>query len=190
VIGEDLGVVPPGFRDAIGARGILGMRVLPFERDAEGGFTDPAGWGAQAVAMTSTHDMVPLAGWWRGRDIDWRTTIDPGTDTAAEQADRAADRGKLWDACTASGAATGPRPATDDAITALDAAVAHTASAPCELLIVPVEDLFGLDEAPNLPGTIDEHPNWRRRLPDTADTLFADPAVRARIARITEHRSA
>jgi len=190
VIGEDLGVVPPGFRDVITDRGVLGMRVLPFERDAKGDFTPPATWPEQAVAMTSTHDMVPIAGWWRGTDIGWRARIDPATDVPAQQADRTQDRTRLWDACTASGAATGPEPAVDQPATALDAAIVQAASSPCALLIVPVEDLFAQEEAPNMPGTIDEHPNWRRRLPATGDALFARPDVQDRIARITETRSA
>ncbi|HEX8446387.1 MAG TPA: 4-alpha-glucanotransferase [Sphingomonas sp.] len=189
VIGEDLGVVPPGFRDGITARGIYGMRVLPFERDADGAFTPPSTWPAQAVAMTSTHDMVPIAGWWRGTDIEWRTRIDPAIGADAQTQDRAADRTRLWDAFTASGAATVPPPLPDDPAPVVDAALAQAAAAPCELLIVPVEDLFGLEEAPNMPGTITEHPNWRRRLPDTGDALFATAAVRRRIARIVQTRT-
>ncbi len=46
----------------------------------------------------------------------------------------------------------------------MDAAIAYVAASPCALAIVPIEDLLGLSEAPNLPGTVDEHPNWRRRL--------------------------
>ena len=189
VIGEDLGVVPPGFRDAIADHGVLGMRVLPFERDAAGAFTPPASWGRQAVAMTSTHDMTPISGWWTGTDIGWQARIDPAMPVAEEQARRAGDREMLWDACIASGVATGPCPAVDDPAPALDAAIAHSAAASCDLLIVPAEDLFGLDQAPNLPGTIDTHPNWRRRLPDTGDALFATPAVRDRAARIVEART-
>lgn len=189
VIGEDLGVVPPGFRGAIADRAILGMRVLPFERDSAGTFTPPAGWERQAVAMTSTHDMTPIAGWWTGTDIGWRARIDPAAPVAAERRQRADDRQALWDACTASGHATGPQPADDDPGPALDAALAHTAASACDLLIVPVEDLFGLDQAPNLPGTVDTHPNWQRRLPDTAARLFSAPAVRDRVARITESRT-
>jgi 4-alpha-glucanotransferase len=51
-----------------------------------------------------------------------------------------------------------------------------------------VEDLLGLEEAPNLPGTIAEHPNWRRRLPAPAERLFARPDVRRRLARIRHER--
>jgi 4-alpha-glucanotransferase len=32
-------------------------------------------------------------------------------------------------------------------------------------MILPVEDLLGVEEQPNLPNTVEEHPNWRRRLP-------------------------
>ena len=28
-----------------------------------------------------------------------------------------------------------------------------------------LEDFLGLVDQPNIPGTVDEHPNWRRRLP-------------------------
>jgi len=39
-------------------------------------------------------------------------------------------------------------------------------------------------EQPNLPGTIDEHPNWRRRYPGDATTLLDDPAVRQRVGSL------
>ena len=187
VIGEDLGVVPPGFRDAIAARGIMGMRVLPFERDEDGDFVPPQAWDEDATAMTSTHDLPPVAGWWRGRDIDWRETLS-GEDQAAARAERDADRARLWDACVAAGVAQGAAPAADDAAPALDAAIAFTAAAACDLAIFPAEDLFGIDEAPNLPGTTDQHPNWRRRLPATAEGLFDDAAAARRIALIEKAR--
>jgi 4-alpha-glucanotransferase len=71
VIGEDLGTVPEGLRPRLQAREILGMRVLWFEREEDGAFTPPAEWEAQAVAMTGTHDLPTVAGWWQGRDLDW-----------------------------------------------------------------------------------------------------------------------
>ncbi|MGN8000158.1 4-alpha-glucanotransferase [Sphingomonas sp. 22176] len=178
VIGEDLGVVPPGLREALTAHGLYGMRVLPFERD-ENGFIPPARWPAQAVAMTSTHDLPPIAGWWKGRDIDWRERLAPDEDRSQERIEREEDRARFREAVEAAGIAE------DDPV---DAAIAYAASAPCELLIVPAEDLFAIDEAPNLPGTIDEHPNWRRRLPADAATLFAAPAVRARIQAVKDRR--
>jgi 4-alpha-glucanotransferase len=188
VIGEDLGVVPPGFRDTIAERGLMGMRVLPFERDEDGDFTPSSGWDEQAVAMTSTHDLTPIAGWWQGRDIDWREQLGAAGDRDADRTQRAVERSSLWQACTDAGVADGPEPAPYQPGPALDAAIAFAAQAPCELLIVPAEDLFGLDEAPNLPGTVDEHPNWRRRLPDRAEALFARGDVSRRLTLIREAR--
>ena len=72
VIGEDLGTVPEGFHDMLEQGGIHGMRVLWFERDTQAGFMPPRGWGSSAVAMTSTHDLPTVAGWWKGSDIDVR----------------------------------------------------------------------------------------------------------------------
>ncbi len=186
-IGEDLGVVPAGFRDGMTTRAILGMRVLPFERDGDG-VTPPADWSPRAVAMTSTHDLPTVSGWWQGRDIAWRERLGAAGDRAAETADRAADRTAFWDAALATGIAHGPPPA--DPAPVVDAAIAYVAAAACDLAIVPAEDLLGLDEAPNLPGTIDEHPNWRRRLPAAAADLFARPDVAARTAILRQARPA
>jgi 4-alpha-glucanotransferase len=52
---------------------------------------------------------------------------------------------------------------------------------PCPLLLVPMEDLAGALDQPNLPGTIDVHPNWRQRLPLDNPACFADPAARLRL---------
>ncbi|HKT67337.1 MAG TPA: 4-alpha-glucanotransferase, partial [Burkholderia sp.] len=71
-IGEDLGTVPAGFRARLGAQGIAGMRVLWFERDADGAFRPPSAWDRDTIAMTSTHDLPTVAGWWRGVDLAWR----------------------------------------------------------------------------------------------------------------------
>ncbi|RYF53440.1 MAG: hypothetical protein EOO27_26165, partial [Comamonadaceae bacterium] len=64
-----------------------------------------------------------------------------------------------------------------------------TCSGPQPLALIPLEDLLHLVEQPNIPGTIDTHPNWRRRLPATTDTLFDQPETRAAVAAITSVRS-
>ena len=63
-------------------------------------------------------------------------------------------------------------PPTDQPAHAVDAALGYVARAPSPLMLAPLEDLAGLVEQPNLPGTIDEHPNWRRRLGVPARELF------------------
>ncbi|KQM46615.1 4-alpha-glucanotransferase [Sphingomonas sp. Leaf208] len=188
VIGEDLGTVPDGFREAMDARAMLGMRVLWFERDADG-FVPPAKWSRDAVAMTGTHDLATVAGWWSGRDIDWTWDLGRKSDAADKPTDlaaRAEDRVALWSAFD-----TGTeQPTPEDTDQVVDAAIAHVASTPCALAIIPIEDLAGLVEQPNLPGTIDEHPNWRRRMPDTTDALLARPEIAARIDTLNATRPA
>jgi 4-alpha-glucanotransferase len=184
VIGEDLGTVPGGFRDAMQARGIAGMRVLWFERDAGGDIPTPERWPGDAVAMTGTHDLPTVAGWWRGRDIDWAVRLGRGVDPSGEAALRelrTRERTDLWKAIGPPGE---EEPPVDEPDRVVDAALAFVASTPCPLAIIPLEDLLGLEEQPNLPGTVDEHPNWRRRMPTSIATLLADATVQARIAAL------
>lgn len=185
VIGEDLGTVPHGFRDDLAAKHLLGMAVLMFERTDGGGFSSPSGWRAPAAAMTTTHDMHPLAGWWRGIDREWREKIGLEADSEDKRAD---DRAKLWQRAVEEGVAEGDVPSADDPAPAVDAAIGLVAASACELAIVPAEDLFAVEQAPNLPGTTDQHPNWQRRLPADADTLFADEAVRRRTETLRTER--
>lgn len=188
IIGEDLGVVPPGLRATLADHGLLGMRVLPFERDEDGAFKPPKTWDPLAAAMTSTHDLPPTAGWWRGRDIDWRERLGAPGDRAAERESRAEDRVAFWEAASAAGLAQGPAPPADAPVDAVDTALAIVGETPCELALVPIEDLLGLDEQPNLPGVVDIHPNWRRRLPAPSQTLLSEPATVRRLARLNAQR--
>jgi len=189
VIGEDLGTVPPGFRSRLRRAGIAGMDVLWFERTRLH-FRKPSRWRADAVAMTTTHDLPTVAGWWSGEDIRTRRAL--GLGAPGEEQARQQDRTRLWRAFTGAGVAgslSAPeQPPTDQPAPAVDAALGYVAKAPSPLMLAPLEDLLGLAEQPNLPGTIDEHPNWRRRLEPPARELFEAPAVRARTDIIRRHR--
>lgn len=182
IIGEDLGTVPPGFRERLAAAGIMGLRVLCFERE-QGFFTDPARWPADAVATTSTHDVATIAGWWAGRDVEWREQLGLRGETGEQ---RGLDRRALWDAFTHAGVAHGAMPAT--AAPVVDAAVRFVARTPAPLALVPLEDLAGLSEQPNLPGTVAQHPNWQRRLPAASAELLDEPAAAARLASLRAER--
>lgn len=187
VIGEDLGTVPDGFRAVLAARGLMGTRVLWFERDETGGFRAPEAWEDGITATTTTHDLPTTAGWWRGLDIAWRERLSlfgPGETAALAQETRAQDRTRLWTAFTRAGTATGPEPAPDRPGPVIDAALDFLGRSRATLVLAPLEDLVGLDDQPNLPGTIHEHPNWRRRMPAPLPGLVATPAVRRRVGRV------
>jgi 4-alpha-glucanotransferase len=184
VIGEDLGTVPPGFRSRLRRAGVAGMDVLWFERTRLQ-FKKPSRWRADAVAMTTTHDLPTVAGWWSGEDIRTRRALGlgaPGEDQARQQ-----DRARLWRVFDKAGL-DGQMPPTDQPAHVVDAALGYVAQSPSPLMLAPLEDLLGLAEQPNLPGTIDEHPNWRRRLAVPAREVFEAPAVRNRVDIIRRHR--
>jgi 4-alpha-glucanotransferase len=188
VLGEDLGTLPDGFRGRLEQAGLAGMRVLWFERDGDR-FLPPATWSPDAVAMTSTHDLPTVAGWWAGRDIDWRASLG-NPDTAPDRHARARDRDALWNAFRESGAADMPEPDAEHPAPAADAAPAHIGSSACALALLPLEDALALHEQPNIPGTTDQHPNWRRRLPVPAETMLDTPDVAARLAGLARARAA
>ena len=197
VVGEDLGTVPAGFRERLAHHGMLGMRVLWFERDADGsGFAAPAQWDEGALATTTTHDLPTIAGWWQGHDIDWRHRIGQtavradGRDAVAlAKAERAADRDALWRALQDAGIAPRAVEAPPPEQPPVDEALAYVCATPAPLVVCPLEDLMGLTEQPNLPGSIDEHPNWRRRLAVSIDALFANDAFNDRLRAIAHTRS-
>ena len=184
VIGEDLGTVQPEFRERMAGAGIAGMDVLWFQREGKG-FLPPTKWKSDAIAMTSTHDLPTVAGWWSGADIEMRAELGLA-DKQRETKERAQDRRALWRAFRKSGATTRSEPPPSQPEPAADAAISFTAQSPAPLALIPIEDVLGLAEQPNLPGTIDEHPNWRRRLEKASAELFDQPSVRARLKTLRE----
>ncbi|MBK1660290.1 4-alpha-glucanotransferase [Paracraurococcus ruber] len=191
VIGEDLGTLPDGFHQRMEQAGILGMKVLWFEQEQDGSFRSPRHWPRNATAMTTTHDLPTVVGWWQGRDIGWRSELGLFPDAATterEEAQRTRDRGALWTAFLESGAATGDQPPPDQGVTVVDTALAHVGGANCALAILPLEDALAMPEQPNLPGTVAQHPNWQRRMPGDAATLLDDPAVARRVEAFARAR--
>ncbi|WP_152206839.1 4-alpha-glucanotransferase [Marinobacter changyiensis] len=193
VMGEDLGTVAPGFRERLSDRGIMGMNVLWFERDNVGDFPPPEQWSPAAMATTSTHDLPTVAGWWAGRDIEWRGRCGllPETETVeTERKTRAKDRARL---ARALGLPVHPAAeelqAPDIPVSRVLAGCAqHLGRTRSPLAILPVEDLLGLEEQANLPGTITEHPNWRRRWSPDSQEMLSVEAVRQRLGELNSGR--
>ena len=189
VVGEDLGTVPDNFRETLEQAGVHGMRVLWFQR-RDSSFTLPYSWDRAAIAMTSTHDLPTIAGWWRGSDIRARATCARMSRSARENEElaREADRSALWQALAKDGDAAGPMPPADKAQSVVDAALTFVARTRAPLALLPLEDMLGREEQPNLPGTIDQYPNWRLRLTRPAETLLDEPGTAARVERLAKER--
>jgi len=188
VIGEDLGTVPAGLRERLAQTGIDGMRVLWFEKEGDR-FVPPDRWDRSAVALTTTHDLPTVAGWWRGADIGTRAVAGMLPEPAERaRRTRQAERTALWRAFRGASVASGRQPASQAPERAIDAAVGFIARTPAPLALVPLEDALGVPDQPNMPGTIDEHPNWRRRAPRSADAMLEEPDIAARLAIIDQRR--
>lgn len=189
VIGEDLGTVPEGFGDALAEAGLMGIRVLWFEREGDS-FKPAERWSQHAVATTDTHDLPTVAGWWHGNDIAWRAKLDqlaPGANVADEYAARAREREELASRLNASG--NQPQVDSNDPHAPLNQILQFIGSTPAPLVIVPLEDILALEEQPNLPNTIDTHPNWRRRLPGDVATMLDSEEIATRLAILDRARA-
>ncbi len=221
VVGENLGTVPEGFDDKLEHKGILGTSVLWFERtpatpsepDAQGGrevskdgdnmdsplvdstaaaaFLPPAQWPAWTMATPTTHDLPTIRGWWTGRDLEWRARNSASGDPdPQEAATRQRDKMALWQAlqdadCVKKGAhlpADAPRVAV----------LSYVSKTPSPIVIVSMEDLLGLTEQPNLPGSDggpgSPHPNWTQCLPAGVNEIFDNVEVTSGIAAIKQAR--
>ena len=161
VIGEDLGTVPEGFRETMQDWGIWSYLVMMFERDEAGRFRNVDHYMPNALVTLNTHDLSTYAGWRSFGDLKTKLSLglDPGE---TEQA--------RWDALGM----------LDDilrhnAIQANDlySVLGFLARTRSRLLCVSMEDLLGVVDQPNIPGTIDEHPNWRQRLPVALEQIAA-----------------
>ncbi len=195
IIGENLGTVPEGFNHRLEQAGMLGMDVLWFQRDGWAGdpapFQQPRYWPGAAIATTTTHDLPTVAGWWRGTEIGWRERLRLlGRDetAAALHQQRERDRGALWQALREAGCIAHDAPPIPPADAPIEAVLRYVASTPVPLMLVPLEDLLGQEEQPNLPGTVETHPNWRRRLDTDVARVFDEPAVRSRVDAIAAGR--
>jgi 4-alpha-glucanotransferase len=172
IIGEDLGTVPDGFREKLKQWGIWSYLVLLFERDHER-FNGPDRFAANALVTFNTHDLSSFEGWRNGHDLRVKhgLAIDPG--------ERDDERHHAL-------AALG-RTLNDHGIHASDfaAVIAYLGRTPSRILSVAIDDILGVIDQINVPGTIDQHPNWRRRLPASIEEFcarFEGAGMRAALA--------
>lgn len=199
IVGEDLGTVPSNFRETMRAAIVLGYRVLFFEREGDGSFRLPFSYERDALACISTHDLPTLRGWWEGHDLDDRVHIGLDDADAANlyREQRRHDRKQMIEALSRSGlltaslepAARGEQPIPAELTEELAVALTRfLATTPCRLVALQLEDLAGMKDRANLPGTVHEHPNWRRKLSLTLDALPQSRLFRSITCAITEER--
>ncbi|QWG24495.1 4-alpha-glucanotransferase [Bradyrhizobium sediminis] len=162
VIGEDLGTVPEGFRETMAEWGIWSYQVMMFERDDQGSFRGIDHYSANALVTFNTHDLSTYAGWRSFGDLKLKRSlgIDPGESDDAR-----------WHALTMLSDALRHHAIDSHDLYAVAGFLARTKS---RLLAISLEDLLGVIDQPNIPGTVNEHPNWRRRLPVAIEAMASE----------------
>ncbi len=196
VIGEDLGTVPEGFRERMAEENVLSYRVLYFEKTGDR-FKRPDEYPEAALACVTTHDLATLTGFWQGTDIQLKRRLGLYPSVAAEQNEwmtRLKDKRLLLEALHEEGLlpdGTGPGSEAAPSMEPELIAAVHgfLARSPAKLLIVQIDDITREKEQLNLPGTVDERPNWRRRLSLDIEELADAPVMKA-LRRVLADRSA
>lgn len=182
VVGEDLGTVPDALRAALAPLKVYSYRLLLLEREPDGAFPSPERYPAQSLAAVSTHDLPTLRGFWKGLDLDVRAELGLFPDDRTRQdlvVKRSQDRARLLVALEREGLlppGAGVQPVAMPEMSDELARRVHLmlSRAPSQILMVQMEDVLGVYEQANLPGTVDQHPNWRRKLPLELEAWLED----------------
>ncbi|MFC9116878.1 4-alpha-glucanotransferase [Streptomyces sp. NPDC057092] len=202
VIGEDLGTVEPGVREALRDRGVYGTSVLWFERDWEGDRRPlpPESWRADCLATATTHDLPSTAARLTGEHVELRDRLGLLTRPLAEErAEAAADVGEWLEVLERLGLLPGPDggphggpdgggaggadASREEA--GIQAVYRYLLRTPARMVGVWLPDGVGDRRPQNLPGTWDQYPNWRLPVADaegrpvTLEELAASPRLRA-----------
>jgi 4-alpha-glucanotransferase len=169
VVGEDLGTVPDEVRRAMAEYAVYSYKVLLFEKHDDGRFRRPEEYVHRAIATVTTHDLPTLRGYWEGRDLELRDRLNlfPGEEIRRHvYEERERDRAQLLAALDG----TGLRPAGGEGLEApfddelAKAIQLYLARSHAALVVLQIEDLLGMADPVNVPGTSDEHANWQRKL--------------------------
>jgi 4-alpha-glucanotransferase len=184
VVGEDLGTVPDEVTETLHERGMLSCAVLWFQRDDDGALLAPPRWANAAMASISTHDLPTAAGFLRAEHVRVRAERGLLADPVADQERAEADRAELLEMLAAHGLLPDD-PTDDELVVALHTLLASAAST---LLLTSPQDATGDVRQPNLPGTIDQYPNWRIPLAVPVEELLRHPGVLRAIAPLRRAR--
>jgi 4-alpha-glucanotransferase len=194
VVGEDLGTVPPEMSHAMSERSVYSYRVLLFEKHPGGAFLRPDEYPRRAIATVTTHDLPTLKGYWSANDIALRERLAlyPNEEIRMHVVhERVRDRHALLEALDLEGLKPAGCDGSDDSYGDALAVAIHVflARSSTALVVVQAEDLVGMADPVNVPGTSDEHANWQRKMSCDLDEIFRNPRVRHLLGAVQAART-
>jgi 4-alpha-glucanotransferase len=162
--------------------GIYHYKVLLFEKQPDNSFKAPGQYPHNALATVTTHDLPTLRGWWEGLDIGLRDQLDlypaPGM-VEADRAGRAQERIAMMQSLASQGLwHWQPHEPAPEYSTALARAIqAFLGLSQAGISMVQIEDLLGMSDPTNVPGTDKEHANWQRKVTLSTAHVMGRPEV-------------
>ncbi|MFE7137410.1 4-alpha-glucanotransferase [Streptomyces sp. NPDC057644] len=185
VVGEDLGTVEPGVREALARRGVLGTSVLWFERDWDGDGRPlaPEKWRQDCLATATTHDLPSTAARLTGDHVTLRHRLGLLTRSLEEELTADLTDTAEWLALLARLRMLPEGDGDEEA--AVRAVHRFLLRTPARMTGVWLPDTVGDRRPQNLPGTWDQYPNWRLPIADaeghpvTLEEITASPRLHA-----------
>ncbi|AGK77184.1 4-alpha-glucanotransferase Precursor [Streptomyces microflavus DSM 40593] len=183
VVGEDLGTVEPGVREALARRGVLGTSVLWFERDWDGDGRPlaPEKWRRDCLATATTHDLPSTAARLTGDHVTLRHRLGLLTRPLDEELTEDVTSTAEWLALLARLRMLPEGDGNEEA--AVRAVHRFLLATPARMTGVWLPDTVGDRRPQNLPGTWDQYPNWRLPVADaeghpvTLEEIAASPRL-------------
>lgn len=183
VIAEDLGTIGENMRETLEKFHMLSYRLFYFERNyPDPSFSSPEKYPELALCAITTHDLPTIHGYWVGQDFKVKQQLDmfPNDKLLRKQLkERERDKALILSTLKTQGILPHGLPSEPGKIPHMTAelclAIYHyLAFTPCKLLLVSLDDIIGTINQQNMPGTLDEHPNWMQKTPLTLDELVKD----------------
>ncbi len=199
IIGEDLGTVPDEVRAALQSNKVLSYKILYFEKNwHDGSFKPPSDYPNHAIAAIGSHDLPTLSGFWQESDLDLNEKLELFSSSEhrdRQRRTRAQDRIEIVTALERENLISPEN--TNDAATVDNLSTQlilpihrYLARSEAMLMMVQIEDLFGQKDQINVPGTVDQHPNWRRKLSLNIEDWLDQGNLAFYAQAITRERSA
>jgi 4-alpha-glucanotransferase len=173
---------------------VYSYRVLLFEKRADGSFIPPRDYPRRAIATITTHDLPTLLGYWSASDVELRRRLSlyPSDEMRLQVLDeRVRDRHALLAALGAEGI---PVTDCDGSETSYSAALSravhvYLARTQSALVVLQAEDLLGMADPVNVPGTHEDHANWQRKMSCDTHAMFETEAVRTLLGDVHSART-
>jgi 4-alpha-glucanotransferase len=183
VIAEDLGTIGENVREALERFHMLSYRLFYFERNyPDPSFCPPEKYPSLALCAITTHDLPTIYGYWACQDLKVKKELGmfPNDKLFIKQTkERERDKGLILSILQTQGILPQDHPSHSNKVPYMTpelccAIYRYLALTPSKLLLVSLDDIIGTINQQNMPGTLDEHPNWMQKIPLTLDEIIKD----------------